>query len=77
MSVVRKTFWYVVSRVAGGSFWPRKYGFRGCMPALMSSVDVSSGGGITGADGSRVWLFSSKKRRKPSRMSAVVRTLRF
>ena len=51
--------------------------FRGCMPALMSSVDVSSGGGISGADGSRVWLFSSKKRRKLFADVAVVRTLRF
>src|SRR5215207_7155665 len=73
MSVVRKTFWYVVSSVAGGSFWPRKYGFSGCMPALMSSVEVSSAGGIRGADGSRAWPFCSKKRRNPSRISAVVR----
>ena len=41
MSTVRKHFWQVVSRLCGGCSWPRKYGFSGCIPALMSSVDGS------------------------------------
>src|SRR5918992_5872646 len=73
MSVARKHFWWVVSNAAGASFWPRKYGFNGCMPALISSVEVSSGGGISGAEGSRRWPLDSKYRRKPSRSSGVVR----
>ena len=43
MSTVRKHFWHVVSRLCGGASWPRKYGFSGCIPALMSSVDGSYG----------------------------------
>jgi hypothetical protein len=39
MSGVRKTFWTVVSRGAGGVSRPRKYGIKGCMPALLSRVE--------------------------------------
>jgi hypothetical protein len=39
----------------------------------MKRVVGSSEGGITEADGRRTWPFSSKKERKPSRNSAVVR----
>ena len=52
MSTVRKHFWDVVSRCAGGCSTPRKYGLSGCMPALMSSVDGSLRG-TSGAEGSR------------------------
>jgi hypothetical protein len=65
-----------VNRGAGGSFAPEKYGFKGCMPAEMKSVDGSSGGGISDQLGKRLWSRSSKNERKPSRSSAVVRTVR-
>ena len=35
ISGVRKTFWHVVVRGAGGASRPRKYGICGCMPALV------------------------------------------
>ena len=75
MSGVRKHFCEVVVSGAGGGSRPRKNGICGCMPALVSSVEWSSARGISGHDGSRLWPFSSKKERKPSRSSAVVRTL--
>ena len=43
-----------MKRGAGGSFWPEKYGFSGCIPAEMKSVDGSSGGGISDHDGKRM-----------------------
>jgi hypothetical protein len=43
------------------------------MPAMMKSVVGSSAGGMIDADARRTWPFSSKKERKPSRSSAVVR----
>jgi hypothetical protein len=51
----RRHFCTVVKRGAGGCFAPEKYGFSGCMPAEMKSVDGSSGGGISGNDGKRRW----------------------
>src|SRR4051794_29225978 len=44
------------------------------MPALISSVERSSARGISDADGRRRCPFASWKERKPSRISAVVRT---
>ena len=73
MPPARRHFWTVVNRGAGGCLTPEKYGFSGCMPAEMKSVDGSSGGGISGNDGKRRWSRSSKNERKPSRSSAVVR----
>src|SRR5512142_2221999 len=72
MSTVRKTFCAVVVRGAGGCSRPRKNGICGCIPALISSVERSSARGISEYDGQRRWPFSSKKERKPSRISAVV-----
>src|SRR4029079_12796492 len=66
----------VVTLGAGGAFAPEKYGFSGCIPAEMKSVDGSSGGGIRGKDGNRRCSFDSKNERKASRSSAVVRTRR-
>ena len=63
----------VATSGAGGSSLPRKYGISGCIPALMNSVVWSSARGISDAEGRRTWPFSSKKARKPSRSSAVVR----
>ena len=42
MSTVRKHFWTLVMRRAGGASWPMKYAFSGCMPAMVSSTDGSS-----------------------------------
>ena len=53
MSGVRNTFWQVTSRFCGGASMPSRYGFSGCMPAMISSVEVSLGGGTSGADGMR------------------------
>jgi hypothetical protein len=53
MSVVRKHFWTVVSRCAGGSSWPRKYGLSGCIPAVVRSTDGSYVAGTSEADGRR------------------------
>jgi hypothetical protein len=74
MSGVRKHFWAVVVSSAGGCSRPRKNGICGCMPAVVSSVERSSERGTSDADGQRRWPFSSKNERKPSRISAVVRT---
>ena len=41
MSTVRKLFWQLVRRRAGGSSSPRKYGLNGCMPAVVSNTDGS------------------------------------
>src|SRR6266511_4457774 len=74
MSGVRKHFCTVVVSGAGGGSRPRKYGICGCMPALVSSVERSSARGISDADGQRRCPFDSKNERKPSRISADVRT---
>ena len=44
-STVRNTFWQLVSRGAGGRSRPRKYGLSGCIPATVSSAEVSLGRG--------------------------------
>ena len=74
MSGVRKHFWRSSCSGAGGCSRPRKYGICGCIPAVVKSVERSSARGMSGDDGQRRWPFSSKKERKPSRISAVVRT---
>ena len=52
MSGVRKHFWHEVeARGSAASRRPRKYGLKGCIPAIVSSVEVSSGAGISDADG--------------------------
>ena len=52
---------------------PRKNGIRGCMPAVVSSVERSSARGTSGADGRKTWPLDSKNSRKPARSSADVR----
>jgi len=63
MSGVRKQRWEDVSRVCGGFSRPKKYGLNGCIPATVSSVEVSSAAGTSDADGMRRWPRSSKKDR--------------
>jgi hypothetical protein len=46
------------------------------MPALVRSVERSSALGMSDAEGTRVCPFDSKKARKLSRSSALVRTPR-
>ena len=70
MSGVRKHFWTEVRRLEGGSSSPRKYGLNGCIPATVRSVEVSSGAGISDAEGTRRWPRSSKNERYASRISA-------
>ena len=41
MSTVRKLFWHVVMSGWGGFSMPRKYGFSGCMPAVVSRTEGS------------------------------------
>ena len=55
---------------AGGSSRPRKYGLNGCIPAIVSRVEVSSGAGISDAEGTRRCPRSSKNERKVSRISS-------
>src|SRR5215208_353204 len=69
MSVVRKHFWQLVSRFAGGSSSPRKYGLNGCIPAVVRRTDGSYTEGTSDADGMRRCSRSSKKDRKRSRIS--------
>ena len=54
MSVVRKTFWQEVSLTCGGFSSPRKYGWKGCMPAVVSSTDGSYVDGTSEAEGTRM-----------------------
>ena len=70
MSYVRKIFWMLTIRFAGGCFLPRKYGTSGCMPALVKKTEGSSFR-TRGALGSRWWPFSSKKVMNRSRMVAL------
>src|SRR3954470_21577103 len=72
MSGVRKHFWQLVSRWCGGFSRPWKYGFSGCMPAVVSSTDGSCSAGTSDPDGSRLWSRLSKKLRKRSRISSEV-----
>src|SRR3954469_579941 len=70
MSVVRKHFWQVVSRLCGAFSRPRKYGLSGCMPAVVSSTGGSQSAGTSEPDGRRLWSRCSKKERKASRISS-------
>src|SRR5919109_3876967 len=66
-SVVRKHFWIVTIRRAGGCFLPVKYGTSGSMPAVVNSR-LGSSRGTSEALGSGLCCFDSKKRTKRSRM---------
>src|SRR3990170_6657745 len=68
MSVVRKDFWTVAARGNGGSCWPRKYGLNWTIPAVVSRREGSFG--ISEEEGTTVCPRSSKKDRKPRRISA-------
>ncbi len=59
MSGVRKHFCTVVSSGAGGCSRPRKNGIRGCIPAVVNSVERSSARGISDHDGLNVWPWES------------------
>ena len=63
MSVVRKLFWLLVMRRAGGVCSPVKKGLKGTMPALVNS-SVGSPAGINDALGIWRWPFSVKNRMK-------------
>src|SRR3954469_13566976 len=69
MSVVRKQRWTSATRGAGGFSWPRKYGLKGCMPAVVSSTDGSWTEGTSEAEGTIRCPRSSKKVRKVRRIS--------
>ncbi len=72
MSGVLKQRWQLVSRLRGGVSMPMKYGFSGCMPAVISSTERSVGGGTSEAEGRRRWPRSSKKLRNVSRIWSEV-----
>ena len=63
MSVVRKHFWTSVRRGAGGFSRPRKYGLKGCMPAVVSSTEGSWTLGTSEAEGTTLWPRSAKNER--------------
>jgi hypothetical protein len=63
MSTVRKHFCAVVVSGAGGCSRPRKKGICGCIPAVVSSEELSSARGISGHEGSRLWPWDSKYER--------------
>src|SRR3712207_5685963 len=73
MSVVLKHFWTVTRRLDGGRSSPRKYGLSGCIPAVVRRTDGSYVAGTSEPDARRRWPFVSKKERKPSRRSSLVR----
>jgi hypothetical protein len=63
MSGVRKHFWTLVRRDAGGSSCPAKYALSGCMPAVVSRTDGSWLAGTSDAERRRWWPRCSKKSR--------------
>ena len=65
MSVVRKLFWLLVSRLEGGVCSPMKKGLKGTMPALVNSR-VGSPAGINEAEGICWWPLPSKNFMKES-----------
>src|ERR671937_1184483 len=69
-SVVRKHFWIVTMRRAGGCFLPVKYGTSVSIPAVVNSR-LGSSRGTSDALGSGLCPFDSKKRTKRSRMVAL------
>src|SRR3954447_20359817 len=74
MSGVRKHFWHDVSRWCGGVSRPWKYGFSGCMPAVVSSTDGSYSAGTREPERRRRWSRASKNARNVSRISSEVIT---
>src|SRR5206468_12028347 len=70
MSVARNTFWIVTIRFAGGCLRPRKYGTRGCIPAVVKRA-LGSYFNTSGALGSRTWFFASKNLKKRSLISEL------
>src|SRR4051794_6281177 len=72
MSTVRKHFWHDVSRWLGGFSSPRKYGLKGCIPAVVRSTEGSYDEGTSDADGMRRWPRSSKNDRYFSRISSAL-----
>src|SRR5712692_9391045 len=70
MSVERKTFCTLTIRLAGGCLRPRKYGTRGCMPALVKRT-LGSSFKTSGALGRRTWPLSSKNLKNFSRISEL------
>src|SRR5258708_652840 len=70
MSTVRRHFWQLTTRGAGGVRTPRKYGCSGTMPATVKRT-VGSSWATSGALGSRWCPRSSKKWRKRSRISGL------
>ncbi len=63
MSVERKHFWQLVSRVRGGCSTPWKYGLSGCIPAVVNSTEGSCVAGTSDAERSRWWPRCSKNER--------------
>src|SRR3954470_21264576 len=74
MSTALKQRCTEVRRGAGGAAWPRKYGLKGCMPAVVSSTDWSSADGTSEADGKARCPRSTKKSVKERRISSDVFT---
>jgi hypothetical protein len=60
MSVARKHFCTVTSRFDGGLSRPRKYGFSGCIPAVVRSTEGSNVAGTSEPDRRRMCPFDSK-----------------
>src|SRR4051794_34596426 len=71
MSVVRKQRWTSATRGAGGSSRPRKYGLKGCIPAVVSSTEGSCKEGTSEAEGTIRWPRSSKNERYVLRISSA------
>src|SRR4029077_12798552 len=72
ISTLRKHFWQLVRRLWGGCSWPRKYGFSGCIPAVVSSTDGANEAGTSDPEGRRWWPRCSKNSRKFLRISSEV-----
>ncbi len=72
MSTLRKHFWQLVRSDAGGASWPRKYGFSGCIPAVVSRTEGSNEAGTSEPDGRRRWPRCSKNSMKFLRISSEV-----
>src|SRR6476659_1681473 len=69
MSVVRKHVWTSARRGAGGCSRPRKYGLKGCIPAVVSRTEGSCTEGTSDAEGTILCPRSAKKDRYVSRIS--------
>ena len=70
MSTVRKHFCTVIERGAGGgSSWPRKYRFSGCIPAVVIRTLRSQSGGTSEPLGSCTCPLEAKWSRNRRRIS--------